>query len=239
MIKERNCWSLYRHTSPSGNIYIGITSQYPVYKRWQYGNAYKHCSYFYNAIKKYGWNGIKHEILFSNLDESTAKSLEQKLINHYKKLKCSYNITDGGDGTVGYHHTQESKELMRKLKLGKKLSEEHKLRLSQAHKGRIGSMAGKRHSEETKLKMSQVRTGKKCPRKMSKEEETKIYRAAQKTCRRVAQYSTEGELLNVFNSLNEAAQYISGSRAHLTDCCKGKTKMFKGYIWNYYDKRED
>lgn len=27
-------WTLYRHTSPSGKVYIGITSKYPVYKKW-------------------------------------------------------------------------------------------------------------------------------------------------------------------------------------------------------------
>ena len=59
---------LYRHTTPSGKIYIGITCQKPE-NRWNNGGGY------FNAVKtplkssiiKYGWENIKHEILFSNL----------------------------------------------------------------------------------------------------------------------------------------------------------------------------
>lgn len=99
-------WSVYRHTSPSGKVYVGITTQNPEI-RWQYGNGYKSCKLFYNTIIKYGWNNIKHEILFSNIDERRAKDLEINLIRHYKNLGISLNITDGGDGTLGMQWTPE------------------------------------------------------------------------------------------------------------------------------------
>ena len=38
MDKEKK-YSLYRHTSPSGKVYIGITSQ-PVEHRWNHGRGY-------------------------------------------------------------------------------------------------------------------------------------------------------------------------------------------------------
>lgn len=44
-------WILYRHTSPSGKVYIGITSK-SVNKRWNGGRGYKTCIYFYNASKE-------------------------------------------------------------------------------------------------------------------------------------------------------------------------------------------
>ena len=46
-------WSVYRHTSPSGKVYVGITTQNPE-ARWQYGNGYKSCKLFCNTIIKYG-----------------------------------------------------------------------------------------------------------------------------------------------------------------------------------------
>lgn len=54
---------VYRHTSPSGKVYIGITSRQPE-QRWLNGNGYKDSPKFYNAIKKYGWDNFNHEILF-------------------------------------------------------------------------------------------------------------------------------------------------------------------------------
>ena len=48
-------WIVYRHTSPSGKVYIGITSR-TTKKRWAYGYGYKNSTMFESAIKKYGWN---------------------------------------------------------------------------------------------------------------------------------------------------------------------------------------
>ena len=83
-----NKWTVYRHTSPSGKVYIGITSQ-NVERRWNSGKGYTLCKAFYNAILKYGWDNIKHEVLFTNLSEERAKKLEIELIMHYKKLRKS------------------------------------------------------------------------------------------------------------------------------------------------------
>ena len=44
---------VYKHTSPSNKIYIGITCQ-DVERRWRNGDGYKSQKYFYRAIKKYG-----------------------------------------------------------------------------------------------------------------------------------------------------------------------------------------
>lgn len=46
-----NNYIVYKHTSPSGKIYIGITSKVPR-KRWSNGNGYLNNDYFTKAIKK-------------------------------------------------------------------------------------------------------------------------------------------------------------------------------------------
>ena len=56
---------LYRHTSPSGKVYIGITRDVNI--RWS-NKGYRYLTYnsiFGKAILKYGWDNIKHEILFT------------------------------------------------------------------------------------------------------------------------------------------------------------------------------
>lgn len=96
-------WTVYRHVSPSGKVYIGITSR-SVKTRWRKdGSGYKSDSSItiWNAIKKYGWDNFKHEILFENINEISAKLIEIDLIYYYKKQGISYNITDGGDGQLG------------------------------------------------------------------------------------------------------------------------------------------
>ena len=225
-------WILYRHTSPSGKVYIGITSRDRASKRWGHGHGYTGCRIFYNAILKYGWDNIKHEVLFTNLEESRAKRLEIELIRHYKLLGISYNITDGGDGYLGYSPSKETRAKMRAAKIGKPLSNSHKEKLSKSRMGRIGTMRGKHHSVETKLKISLSRKGKKYNRRLPKEEITKIYRKAQR-CKEVIQYTKDGLAVNTFSSISEAASYISTSPSHVSECCRGKLKTLKGYIWRF------
>lgn len=92
-------WILYEHVSPSGSVYVGITSQ-NIKVRWQNGRGYSKCKVFKRAIDKYGWDSFQHNIIASNLGEQTAKNMEKDLIKFYKEQGKSYNITDGGDGTI-------------------------------------------------------------------------------------------------------------------------------------------
>jgi group I intron endonuclease len=87
-----------------------------------------------------------------------------------------WNLTDGGEGCVGYSHSEETKRHLSKTvgatcrKLGsnkgeknpfygKKHSEKTKQKLSASHKGLRPWIAGKHHSEKTKLQMSKSHKG--------------------------------------------------------------------------------
>lgn len=115
-------WCVYIHISPSQKYYVGITSQTPNH-RWRNGKGYKECTAFYNAIQKYGWDAIYHEIVASNLTELEAKNYEILLISKLKSndKNYGYNISAGGDGTTGVsyygkdngfynkHHSEKNK----------------------------------------------------------------------------------------------------------------------------------
>lgn len=97
--EKLNTWCVYKHTSPSNKVYIGITHHKNPEKRWgKNGRYYNKSTVFYKAIQKYGWDNIIHEILYSDLSEEKAKTLEKLLIFIYKELNLSYNMTIGGDG---------------------------------------------------------------------------------------------------------------------------------------------
>ena len=50
-MEERN-YIVYKHTSPSNKVYIGITKQ-TLKARWKNGKGYKNNEHFTYAIKKY------------------------------------------------------------------------------------------------------------------------------------------------------------------------------------------
>lgn len=136
-------YTVYKHTSPSNKVYIGITSMKPKY-RWSNGKGYKESCRFYNAIKKYGWDNFKHEILFENLTKEEAEQKEVELIAYYKsnQREYGYNIQNGGN-SIG------------------KISEETKKILSELNKEKNHPRYGKHLSKETKEKISIANKGKK------------------------------------------------------------------------------
>lgn len=93
-----NNYKVYKHTTPSGKIYIGITKQ-NVKDRWLNGKGYINNKHFYRAILKYGWNNIKHEILFNNLSLDEANNKEKELIKNFNLTNriYGYNIQSGGN----------------------------------------------------------------------------------------------------------------------------------------------
>ena len=141
-------WFVYKHTSPSNKVYIGITSQKPIY-RWNNGLGYNKQQYFWRAIQKYGWENFFHEILFEGLGEEEAKEKEIELISFYQSWhpNFGYNISLGGDGSNGYRHTDDAKE--RIAECSRRIWNDEAYR-----KHMIEVMTGHPVSEDTKAKLS-------------------------------------------------------------------------------------
>ena len=152
--KERN-YVVYKHTSPSGKVYIGVTRQSPPEKRWKNGNAYKYNKYFYNAIQKYGWNNFTHEILHIGLIKEEADEKEVELIAYYKSNQSDfgYNIANGGNckGTV----SAETKKKLSDAHIGKKLSKEHIEKIRENSKRQYTDELRKKMAEAIMISVSQ------------------------------------------------------------------------------------
>jgi len=172
-MKEKK-WCVYKHTSPSGKVYIGITSQKPE-QRWRNGKGYKNNEHFFKAIQKYGWDNIKHEIIKDGLIKEEACELEKKLIEIYDSTNCDYgyNKSFGGEGTHGVqscwkgkHLPKETREKIAQSNTGKKMSKTACENMSKAQKAYacsenyVNPMQGKKHKESTKKKISEVHKGK-------------------------------------------------------------------------------
>ena len=184
-------YCVYKHTSPSGKVYVGITCQIPE-KRWANGNGYKSNKYFFSAIKKYGWDKFIHEILFDQLSYDVACQKEIELIAYYDSTNPhkGYNLSTGGEnGGSGYHMSEEAKQKISKANKGRVVSEETKRKmvenhrdmsgpnnpnygkprsddvkrkLREAHLGRPSNRKGIPHTEESKRKISEARIGRFC-----------------------------------------------------------------------------
>lgn len=91
-----NNYYVYKHTTPNGKVYVGITKQNPN-RRQRNGHGYINSNLFFNAIIKYGWINITHEILDQNVSFEDACRLERYYIQLYKSdnKDFGYNINSG------------------------------------------------------------------------------------------------------------------------------------------------
>lgn len=129
---------------PNGKLYIGQTSK-SIEERFQshvhkaeIGKNYA----LYRAIRKYGpQNFTIEEVMF--VEAPTKEELKQKLdylekrfISRYDTRRYGYNMTIGGDGAIGLSWSEESRKRLGRSRKGKKFTDEHKRRISEAKRGK-------------------------------------------------------------------------------------------------------
>lgn len=251
-----NNYCVYKHTSPSGKIYIGITGMKPEL-RWANGKGYKEQKVFYRAIQKYGWDDIKHEILYTDLSEEKAKEKEIELIAYYKS-NChrwnnpayGYNSTDGGDlRESGFTLSENTKQKISNSDYH--LNKRRKIDCFDLN-GRylktyddLLSISIENNVEKTNIV--------KCCKKEIRSLNNKIYRYNDETRgsdinpydkyipqnkRCVSQYDLNGKYIETFSSLSDAAKKCKCDVTNIVSCCKGIYNTCCGFIWIYGNKEE-
>jgi group I intron endonuclease len=174
---------IYKATNIINNkVYIGQTVKSLNRRRSQHesiankGNG----AYFSSAIRKYGKENFEWEILCKTDSESKLNTLEKFYIACYKTLTELYNLTDGGEGSTGWKHTEKSYANMMQWHkthdnplLGKTLSEGTKKKVSKSlkkyykehpeaienFKGENNPRYGKKASKELREKLSEAHKG--------------------------------------------------------------------------------
>lgn len=61
------------------------------------------------------------------------------------------------------------------------------------------------------------------------------YKLPSNISKRVACYNDNGELISIYESIHNAADSLSISRANISACIKGRYKRCKGLRWRFYD----
>lgn len=214
-----NKYTVYKHTSPSNKVYIGVTSYNPE-SRWRKGNGYKTNSYFWRAIKKYGWDNISHEILYENLSKQQAENIEILLIKQYNSAnhKFGYNIELGG--SLSGKMSEETKQKISKSKKGKKASEESKKKMSISRKGEGNAFYGKSHTDESKNKIGLSNSQKSWKGKFGKDHNKS------KQCLCI-------ETGIIYFSTREAERITGIDHSSINRCCNEKQNQAGGYTWKY------
>lgn len=178
---------IHRRLDTNSIFYIGIGRT-----KNRMNSKHRRNQYWRNIVNKVGFES---EVIYDNLTWDSAKNFEIFLILLYgrkdlnKGILC--NMTDGGEGALGRKHTDEAK-----------------LKISKANKGNISPRKGIKMSEEIKCKISNNKLGKPNLKKRKviiNSENGKIYNGVNKAHKDFSHIS-----------LSTLYAYLNGQRINLT-----------------------
>ena len=175
----------------NGKVYVGQTIK-SVRSRWRdhLKAMERNDTKFYHAINKYGEDqfevSILEEVVCIDKFELKAKLNEKERfwIEFLNSKKNGYNSTTGGDGVVGYNHSEETKERLRQIaktqilhenmikaqkkkgcvawNKGVEFSAEVRNKMTKSHLGKTSWNKGKKCDENHRKNLSKAHKGKKC-----------------------------------------------------------------------------
>lgn len=249
---------IYKITNNITNkLYVGKTTK-TAKEYWKYHKVRARGDYIdkylYRSMRKHG---IEH-FVFSVITNITKDSIEElnnelsKLEIHYikelnSKAPDGYNLTDGGEGTLGIKFTEKHRANLSKACMGRtsprkgvKLSKKTKAKLSKAaierYQREENPFLGKKHSKETIELIRQKNT------KYQNRPDVKMQNKLKQPHRiPVEMYSLEGKFLRSFISLKETREWLLNNTNYKGDGGAIKNAIAKekptyGHLWKKGNK---
>lgn len=219
-------WCIYKHTSPSGKSYIGMTSKTPE-QRWQNGAGYASDTQIGQAILKYGWDNFSHTIIEKDiLSLEDAKDREKYWIQYYDSFRQGYNMTEGGD-SIDPNSIRKKKVLCYETKeiFESSVEAANYFGVSYTNIGR-SCRTGIKTCNKHFVYLEDYYEGWK-----PKEDGRTVSSKRQKVkCKETGQE---------FSSLREAAKQMNITPSLISRCCNGTLQTTHGYHFYFIERNEE
>lgn len=257
---------IYKITNKiNGKVYIGQTIR-PLEKRIKQHKKSAGCGALFAAIQKYGFENFSIEQIdsASSIEELNAK--EAEWIEKSNSLSPNgYNLSTGGKNKKW---SEESKLRMSASHSGKKLSDKHKVNISNSIKKAISlypekfqkntkaaneavrkrllagephPKKGKKLSERAKQRISEAKKGKKNPMfgKKSNAAQLEAIKKGQQKRRDGLPKIKCHQNGKIYDSTVEAAADLSIGRSSVSNVLIGFRKSCKGYTFEYIERKSN
>ena len=248
----------------SKKVYIGQTKEVDPIKRWKGHQAAfsknAGCPALRDAVKKYGIENFKFEVIIICFDEDRFKYEKEYIIKYNSLIPNGYNILEGGIGGRGFKGKKHTEETKIKIKESQKEIWTPEKRDEQRKKS-IEALKNNTISERMKQseKWKNAIKGKRC---ISLNEETKekikksviqyylnsnsnilvnIEKHRDSMCkavgRSIRQYTENNEFIKEYPSIAQAGRDSGIKKNNILHVLKGTSRLAGGFIWKYSEER--
>ena len=224
--------------------YVGQTIQKDIKDRWYSHKNLKHKTVgkiLFNAYNKYGVNNFNYKIICICFDEDTNKYEEEYIKKYDTIYPNGYNLLPGGNNKKHNEYTKklisESLKGENNPQFGIKKSQEQLKKMSERMKGKNNSQFGKKFTEEEiQKRLDRYKNKPEIKEKISTSLKY-YYRNTKKKSlnnKKVEQYDLEGNLINIFDSISEAARSVNINVTFLSRTCNKDNYTAAGFKWKKY-----
>ena len=200
--------------------------------------------YFLNVYKKHG--GFSKKII-KGLTESEALEKEISTIREYRKKYILTNITDGGEGISGMHHTNETKKKLSELSKNQWKNPEIRELLIKSRRKTHSDIEFRKHmsevkkgqvlSQEAKIKQKIALNKPEVKRKMAnakiKYRHIKCINPTNKNDYKI--FETTKDVVKWLKSVG----YEKAGMPNIIDCLKGQRKSAYGFQYELLQKESN
>lgn len=245
---------IYKITNVKNNkIYIGQTIKERPSDRYSqhrylasHSEQEKSISYLHRAMNSDGLDNFKFEVI-EEIDNSLLNEREQYWIKNLNcKVPNGYNMTDGGEGTIGFSRPQTLQERLKRQKSNKqfylnnleareKISERTKqLWKDDEYRKKVTDNVKKTYAENSELR--QRFCGENNPmygKHHTEEALQKIKAAAAKKKIKIAQLDKDTlEIIKIYDGVKDAEKDLNVSHGWISKAAR-QDKVAYGYRWKF------
>ena len=214
----------------NGKVYVGQSVNIKL--RWE-----KHKSdlinkthvniYLQHSFDKYGIDNFSFKII-ELCDKSQLSNREIYWIDKLNSFKNGYNLTTGGEGRPDYEVSDETREKLRVSRIGFKLSEESKAKISKSQTGRKLPDEWKKNISNGHIK--NINNGKIIPNTIN------LKNHIDKTKEKIKCYNKNGEIVGIYDSIQEAGRILNIQATNICKNLKGKYRTCNGVVFVYFNE---
>lgn len=182
-------------------------------------------SLFHEAIRKYGIENFDYEIL----EECKISELNDKEKYWIKELKSyvldgGYNLTKGGDSTLRDFYYFSNEDLLYYW---------NDLKLTVTAIYQTYGSTGQRIREQL---IELGITPEEIEQRTYEKRLEIVKKGMPKRLKKINQYDLEGNFIQQYDSLTDAALAVNGSKGNISLVARGRYKTAYGYKWEYVEK---
>jgi group I intron endonuclease len=252
---------IYKITNIKTNkCYIGETAQDDPQKRWKQHikkiNNNEGCPALRDAIKKYGIDNFKFELIIICFDEDRYKYEREYIKKFNSQVPNGYNILPGGEvgkSRLGIKHTEAAKKKMSDAvnkyreenpDYYEKYREKHQEAIKNINRSECirSSEKFKNANKQRKIEGNSDDWNNKISKSVkeyfAKNNDNRIRHQqsmAKATGKRIIQYTKENIFISEFISIKEASRKTEIGASNIQHVLSGRSKTAGGYIWKFVD----